>query len=509
MSVSYTNSYSFFIYQRTASHDQTYPTLSQFVGDDLPITRGLIFDTLSGGNIYAYDANDSSNYIRHLSGNAWINNTSNKTSSSTFTFDGASCWALSFNRISGNKAQNYSYGAYSVAFGLKTTTRNVGEAAFGIGNINGYTFSTALTKGKSSAMLFSVGNALYEANNEGYPVGSSGNSNIFSVTRDYVVTSGDSYIGYKWNQNDINRFQSYVLSTVSGSSLYVGGNAYIPYIWSTGVEVKRTLKAENAEIATLYLNDSSYALLQANEYDPPQFARASGTTSSGAEYFNNISYSTWSNYVGHMTAQYTISWIDYYESFFKDSICCFKRFYENPVGDEYSLFNDSELISLIKKLRDTYNVFTNTQEGTSLINCYPVFSRTTDGWGNNVFHILITWNAIAAPGSTSTTTQSGTIWVRPCRQVYYVLAALGGDVEFWFRNHTETVNGKSFVCRWSPITQYQDRDSGSNYNLAMSTRVNNQIYFCIEDGKYYIKDYTGDLKEINMGTCAPVDLSLQ
>ena len=506
MAISYSNTYNFLIYRRstTAKTGSTpNPSKINMLGN------WLVFDQYTG-NIWADSYQSAStNYAYLLAGHGFTN-PNNLVSSDSFTFAGNAIFAESFN---GNTAPEGAYniplGGFSSAFGLGTYTRHVGEMAVGVGNINGYTFSSGLRNGVASPMLFSVGNANYVDTGAVIKYSetaqdSDGNtyyrSNIFSVTKDYTATSGASYIGYTFTDNSQDPYNSYVLSKADlSSALYVNNTTYTTYAYMKSAYIEggltvRSLDTEDITLSELYFQDAPLPLGVASNHVPSQLYRTTGLTSSGSKYYYNVSYADFSKYVNELNNNYIINWIDYYETTFRDSICCFKKFVNNPSGDEYSLFNTSELNNLITEFKTSYNIIPKVRasntDGFIIDNCYPIYSRTSS-LGNEKFHIYISWSSVG------NAVQGGEIYLRPCKEVYYVLAALAGDVDQWFNNHTETINNTSFNCRWSPVTQYQDTDSDTN-TFNRSTRVNNQIYFCIADGKYYIKYYTGSLQQINL-----------
>lgn len=506
MSVSYSNTYNFLIYRRN--------TNAKTAGTPNPnkinmLGNWLVFDQYTG-NVWA-DSYESAtvNHAYLLSGHGFVNS-NNLSSSDSFTFAGDTVFAESFN---GNTAPEGAYniplGGFSSAFGLGTYTRHVGEMSIGVGNINGYTFSSGPRNGVVSPMLFSVGNSNYVDTGTDIKYSetaqdSDGNtshrSNIFSVTKDYTVTSGASYIGYTFINNSPNPYNSYVLSNANTSSaLYVNNTTYTTYAYMKSAYIvdslaARSLDTEDITLSDLYFQNAPLPLGTTSNHVPTQLYRTTGLTSSGSKYYYNVSYTDFSIYVNELNNNYIINWIDYYETTFRDSICCFKKFVTNPSGDEYSLFNTSELSSLINELKNSYAVIPQKRgsetDGFIIDNCYPIYSRTST-WGSEKFHIYISWSGVG------NTVQGGEIYLRPCKEVYYVLAALAGDVDQWFNNHAETINNISFNCRWSPVTQYQDTDTDTS-TFNRSTRVNNQIYFCIADGNYYIKYYTGRLQQINL-----------
>lgn len=490
MPVCYSNTYNFLIYRRN--------TNAKTAGTPNPnkinmLGNWLVFDQYTG-NVWA-DSYESAtvNHAYLLSGHGFVNS-NNLSSSDSFTFAGDAVFAESFN---GNTAPEGAYniplGGFSSAFGLGTYTRHVGEMSIGVGNINGYEFYNTYSDeypnyNVSYGMLFSIGNSDYTNNNGLIRYGeslSNARSNIFSVTQKYVVISGSAYIGYTW-KNHGGTNQSYVIDTNSvpiWSDLHVNGGIYASGKLNVNALVSNNLR----------LNGDSKALTMANKYVPEQMLRDTGVYSSGAKYYTYVTRSTADRYISNLDCNYTINWIDYYESAFRDSICTFKAIITGMIsGKCFNLSNEKEYNDCITHL-EGLGVF---ETGYTIIiyDCYPIFSKTS-AWGTNCFFIYVKLSIGTGPENRT----EDIFYLRPDRRAYNILACFGGDVERWFTPHKEYPNSKTFNCRWSPITQYQDTDSNSDSgHISLSPRTNNQIYFCVNDGEYYIKYYTGELKKINL-----------
>jgi hypothetical protein len=485
MSISYSSSYLGILLDRNSNLYKK-PSLNQLDSDQ------IVFD-YNNYNIYSYLKNDGK--VVKIAGNTWID----EGDYGSPKREGTGLHANTFNIGSENSSLNYPLGDYSSTFGFATKTKRNYEVAMGSFNIHAYAFHDLLSEVGTTPepqMLFGIGNGTSEAKR----------SNIFSVTDHNVVVSGDSYVGFTWKQGNADA-SSYYLSSSSGNLTVAQGVTANTLTASKSVETRLLNVTDNAVLDTLYINENSYALTKANDYLPRQLNRAY-ITSGNYNYFYPIDNEQYNSYVSRLENEYTIDWIDFYESTFRDSICCFKAFVSNASGDEYSPYNASEYSSIISKL-DWYINGKNTSKQFRITECYPVYVTNVwkaDNYGS--FQIKLQLN------TTDSSHTSDTLYLRPCRETYKILAAIAGDVDGWFKNHTTTINGSSFRFRWSPLTQYQDSDDNQDpadvkTKLDFSTRSNHQIYFCIDEAKYYIKTYTGQLKEVDMGTCAPVDLSLK
>lgn len=450
----------------------------------------IIFD-YNNFNIYAYDAATSNSY--KLAGNTWVNGNTHSEK-----HEGTGYLANVFNVGFETQSQNVPLGDYSSVFGFGTWTHRNYEVAMGHNNIHSYAFVDSLSDVDKQypQMLLGIGNGKDSSNR----------SNILSVTDHNVVVSGDSYIGFKWARGNSDGSSYYMASSAGNLTVAQGIKAQTLYAQKT-VTTSILDVTNKAVVDSIYINQDSYALTKANEYLPLQLNR-SFISSGNYTYFYPTTADEYNAYVSRLENEYTIDWIDYYESTFKDSICCFKAFASSASGDEYSPYNSSDYSSLISKL-DWYINGQNTTKQFRVTECYPVYVTNqwkVDNYGS--FQIKINLN------TTDSTHTNDVFYIRPCREAYKILAAVGCDVEGWFKNHSTTINGSSFRFRWSPLTQYQDSDNNQDptdvkTKIDFSTRSNHQIYFCIDDAKYYIKTYTGQLKEVDMGTCAPIDLSLR
>jgi hypothetical protein len=498
MSISYSNSYFGILLDRAEDKSYTYLSTLDIDHDQ------LIFDWCTG-NIYAYSLQfgkkfNNTNFAK-ISGNINANYKSRKNYCKS---EGNGFLAQQFNTAFGGiDAYNLPLGDYSSTFGRYTITHRSGEVAIGHSNIHAYAFVDSLSDVDKNfpQMLFGIGN--------GSITTGSTRSNIFSVTDHNVVVSGDSYVGFTWAQGNTDASAYYMTSSKGNLTVAQGINAQT-ITASRLMDVKGSLNVdENAIIDSIQINGDSYTLRLANKYLPRQINR-SFITQGSQNYYNPTNQEQYNAYVSRLENEYTIDWIDYYESTFRDSICCFKAFDTNPQSDsEYSPYKSEDYSSVIEKL-DWYINGSNTSKQFILSECYPVYVSANkwrvDNYGS--FQIKLQLN------TTDSSHTGDILYLRPCRETYKILAAIAGDVEGWFKNHTTTINGSSFRFRWSPLTQYQDSDYNQDpqdvkTKLDFSTRSNHQIYFCIDEAKYYIKTYTGQLKEVDMGTCAPVDLSLK
>lgn len=485
MSISYSSSYLGVLLDR-ANNLYKAPTINNLDSDQ------LIFD-YENYNIYSYINGVT---CLKVAGNTWVDNGGYGSQKR----EGTGLHANAFNVGESTKMINYPLGDYSSTFGFATKTKRNYEVAMGHFNTHSYAFVDSLSDvdKKYPQMLFGVGNGTSESNR----------SNIFSVTDHNIVVSGDSYVGFTWKQGNADG-SSYYMSNSTGNLTVAQGIAAKTVSASTEVETKRLNVSNYANIESLYINGDSYALTLANNYLPRQINRAF-ITQDNKNYYYPTNQEQYNTYVSRLENNYAIDWIDYYESTFRDSICCFKAFDTDPQSDnEYSPYNSSEYSSVIEKL-DWYINGKNTSQQFILSECYPVYVSANkwrvDNYGS--FQIKLQLN------TTDSSHTGDILYLRPCRETYKILAAIAGDVEGWFKNHTTTINGSSFRFRWSPLTQYQDSDYNQDpadvkTKLDFSTRSNHQIYFCIDEAKYYIKTYTGQLKEVDMGTCAPIDLSLK
>jgi hypothetical protein len=487
MPISYTSSYlGVLLTREEASKMVKTPSLT-FDSDQ------LIFD-YNNYNIYSYI--NALGTVK-VAGNTWVDTGGYGTQRR----EGTGLHANTFNVGAGNASLNYPLGDFSSTFGFATKTKRNYEVAMGHFNIHAYAFHDLISEIGNTPepqMLFGIGNGTSEANR----------SNIFSVTDHNVVVSGDSYVGFTWKQGNADG-SSYYMSSSTGNLTVAQGIAAKTVSATRKVQAGNLYVSNDANLSTLYINNDSYALTLANEYLPRQINR-SFISQGGRNYYNPTNQEQYNAYVSRLENEYTIDWIDYYESTFRDSICCFKAFDTNPQSDnEYSPYKSSDYSSVIEKL-DWYINGNNTSQQFILSECYPVYVSANkwrvDNYGSFQIKLQL---------STTDSSHTGDIlYLRPCRETYKILAAIAGDVEGWFKNHTTTINGSSFRFRWSPLTQYQDSDDNQDpqdvkTKLDFSTRSNHQIYFCIDEAKYYIKTYTGQLKEVDMGTCAPVDLSLK
>lgn len=497
MSISYSTSYLGILLDRLQKNSTSYVS-------DINIDHDqLIFDWATG-NIYAYSLAfnkkfNNTNFAK-ISGNVNANYTSGEDYGKV---EGTGFLGQQFNTCFGGiDAYNLPLSDYSSTFGRFTVARRDSEIAIGHSNIHAYAFVDSISDidKKFPQMLFGVGNGSRES--------ATNRSNIFSVTDHNVVVSGDSYVGFTWKQGDADG-STYYMSSSSGNLTVAQGIAAKTVSASTGVKTKYLDVYNDANINTLYINSDSYALTLANDYLPRQINRKY-ISQNNVNYYYSTNPEQYNAYVSRLENEYTIDWIDYYESTFRDSICCFKAFDTDPQSDnEFAPYNSSEYSSVIEKL-DWYINGKNNSQQFILSECYPVYVSANkwrvDNYGS--FQIKLQLN------TTDSSHTGDILYLRPCRETYKILAAVAGDVEGWFKNHTTTINGSSFRFRWSPLTQYQDSDSNQDpaevkTKLDFSTRSNHQIYFCIDEAKYYIKTYTGQLKEVDMGTCAPIDLSLK
>ena len=483
MPISYSTSYLGILLSR--ENAVTQPSVS-FDSDQ------LIFD-YNNYNIYSYITGRGNVKI---AGNTWID----EGGYGTQKREGTGLHANTFNVGADNTTINFPLGNYSSTFGFATKTKRNYEVAMGHFNIHSYAFVDSLSDvdKKYSQMLFGIGNGIAE----------SSRSNIFSVTDHNIVVSGDSYVGFTWKQGNMDA-SAYYLSSSSGNLTVAQGIAANTITAKNSVNTASLTVTNNATIDSIKINGDSYNLSLANEYLPRQINR-SFISQSGKNYYTPTNSEQYNAYVSRLENEYTIDWIDYYESTFRDSICCFKTFDTDPQSDnEYSPYKSSDYSSVIEKL-DWYINGNNTSKQFILSECYPVYVSSNkwkvDNYGSFQIKLQLNTTDSSHPGDI--------LYLRPCRETYKILAAIAGDVEGWFKNHTATINGSSFRFRWSPLTQYQDSDSDQDptdvkTKLDFSTRSNHQIYFCIDEAKYYIKTYTGQLKEVDMGTCAPIDLSLK
>lgn len=487
MTISYSSSYLGILLNREINSYKV-PTINNLDSDQ------LIFD-FNNYNIYSYINGQG---CVKVAGNTWIDNGGYGTSRR----EGTGLHANTFNVGEDNKMVNYPLGDYSSTFGLWTQTRRNYEVAMGHYNIYAYAFHDLLSQVGTTPepqMLFGIGNG----------TGESTRSNIFSVTDHNVVVSGDSYVGFTWKQGNVDA-SAYYMSSSNGNLTVAQGIKAQTITASKLLDVKGNLNVdENAVIDSIQINGDSYVLSLANNYLPKQLNRKF-ISQNNTNYYYPTNPEQYNAYINRLDNEYTIDWIDYYESTFRDSICCFKAFDADPQSEnEYSPYNSSEYSSVIEKL-DWYINGNNTSQQFILSECYPVYVSANkwrvDNYGS--FQIKLQLN------TTDSSHTGDVLYLRPCRETYKILAAIAGDVEGWFKNHTTTINGSSFRFRWSPLTQYQDSDNNQDpadikTKLDFSTRSNHQIYFCIDNAKYYIKTYTGQLKEVDMGTCAPIDLSLK
>lgn len=485
MSISYGSSYLGVLLDRTTNLYKK-PSNNYFDSDQ------IVFD-YNNYNIYSYLHNTG---IIKIAGNTWVD----EGGYGTWKREGTGTHANTFNVGAENASMNHPLGDYSSTFGFATNAHRNYEIATGHFNIHSYAFVDSLSDVDKnySQMLFGIGNGTSESNR----------SNILSVTDHSTVVSGDSYVGFTWKQGNADG-SSYYMSSSKGNLTVAQGIKAATVNATSSVKTGSLSVSNKATVDTLFINGDSYSLTLANEYLPRQINRAV-ISQSNQNYYYPTNAEQYNAYVSRLDNEYTIDWIDYYESTFRDSICCFKAFDTDPQSDNaYSPYNSSEFSSVIKKL-DWYINGNNTSQQFILSECYPVYVSANkwrvDNYGS--FQIKIQLN------TTDSSHTGDVLYLRPCRETYKILAAIAGDVEGWFKNHTTTINGSSFRFRWSPLTQYQDSDYNQDpadvkTKIDFSTRSNHQIYFCIDEAKYYIKTYTGQLKEVDMGTCAPIDLSLK
>lgn len=484
MSISYSSSYLGIILSR--ANDKL-----PFAPSNIPIDGDNLVVDILNYNLYSY----YNNRFYKIAGNTWVDN----HNYGSVKREGTGILANQFNTGNYCPDNGWPLGDFSSTFGFNNFAHRNEEVAMGRNNIHSYAFVDTLAEvdTKYPQMLLGIGN--------GTP---SSRSNILSVTDHNVVVSGDSYIGFTWKQGKADA-SSYYMAASTGNLTVAQGIKAKTVSATSSIATSLLSVSNKATVDSLFINDDPYSLTLANEYLPQQLNRKYNSQSN-VNYYYPTNQETYNAYVSRLENEYTIDWIDYYESTFRDSICCFKAFDTDPQNaDEYSPYNSSEYSSVIEKL-DWYINGNNTSQQFILSECYPVYVSANkwrvDNYGS--FQIKLQLN------TTDSSHTGDILYLRPCRETYKILAAIAGDVEGWFRNHTTTINGSSFRFRWSPLTQYQDSDYNQDpadikTKLDFSTRSNHQIYFCIDEAKYYIKTYTGQLKEVDMGTCAPIDLSLK
>lgn len=468
MQISYSNCYPVIRYKRNLS-GWTYVQPDKTLINNA--SNAILFDE-DTENIYAYlyhpKEGNKDGSIELLHGCTWTGKAPNNTDFCDNAYNKFAYFSIDpFQRTSNSFSKPY--GAYSVALGYNITCYNSFEVGIGTNNRSGRIYVPS-EAAYTSYILFSVGNGEYrDETTNTY-------SNSLTVASKHILTSVDTYIGYSASvasSTQTIKGWDICINSNKKSNLYVNGASYTN---------------------TLYIgtDNDTYPLIGAENYSAEKI-HSEGY--SDGEFVNwDISKNAWNQRVAKLKSKYTIDWIDYYEMMFRDTVVLFKKIENNADSvNEYSTFNTNEFNNLIAVQIESGGGLTGRAGAFCIKKCYPVFVKNlwTDGRPGR-FQIYVHLKVVGTePGDG----YEPKFYMRPCKEAYYVLAAVGADVDFWFR---ESDLGSEVHGRWSPMTQYQDMDQSDKRNLSRTFRSITQIYYCVDEHKYYRMDpVTTNLVEIN------------
>lgn len=481
MAFSYSDACNFVIYNKDSSTSYLDPQAK-----NIPVKHNCFIIQPSTKRLYSYTYSTTGSTISLISGNTF-HTTDEITSTILDEYNIDSLNNFCYNAICFDNDENadtgktrYPAGKGSFRAGRLLYTCNPYETTLGYANVTGnITYDYDDNKINDDYVTFSIGN--------GYIKGSTlYRSNIITASKNRFIVSGDTYIGWSLSGDYNNKYYQckYTYNGTSPKSLYVNGNIYT---------------------SELYIADNKYPVIHAENFIPEML---NGTSSgNGGTLYSPVTKEEWQDRLNQLRSKCTIDWLDFYEMMFRDTIVFFKGIIANASGIEWTVTNRSHNQDWERArnfyvqtgcLLDTkYNQNPNSGWYIKDLGPYWVKSTWAEGRpGKFQIKIQIEWDSDDQEDSTSTR------WIRPSKDAYDIVAAVAGDIAYWFsERELYNSNGKVINGRWSPMTQYQDTDTnadGSSKTILQKTyRPQHQIYYNISDQKYYRVDpVTLDLVEI-------------